>query len=157
MWICGYEVLFWPFMGCVSDKSLQNGMLILVSNWKCFKWVSLIGKLNSTKWTWWIKLFSVNSGLEWLKSNLLRVSETSMPFCWVNIEVESHTFGGIRKISGLEGKKLFYWKLALFVIIDFDKSVTIQILMKAFNSKNYREGFLFYLYIMIFVVLYSSQ
>ena len=156
MWICGYEVLFWPFMGCVSDKSLQNGMLILVSNWKCFKWVSLIGKLNSTKWTWWIKLFSVNSGLEWLKSNLLRVSETSMPLLGKYWSWKSY-FWRHKKNFWTGGQEIIHWKLALFVIIDFDKSVTIQILMKAFNSKNYREGFLFYLYIMIFVVLYSSQ
>ena len=26
MSICEYEVLFWPYMGCVSDQSLQNGV-----------------------------------------------------------------------------------------------------------------------------------
>ena len=51
---------------------------LLVFNWNCFKLVSLIGKFNSTKWTWWIKLISVNLGSELLKWDLLRASETSM-------------------------------------------------------------------------------
>ena len=49
----------------------------LVCNWNCFKRVSLIGKFDSVKYTWWIKLSSIKSGLELLKWDLLRASETS--------------------------------------------------------------------------------
>ena len=76
-YICEYEVLFWPFMSCVSDQNLQNGSL-LVSNWNCFKRVSLIGNFDRTKWTWTTKLSSVNLGSKRLKWDLLRVFETSM-------------------------------------------------------------------------------
>ena len=31
--ICGYEVHFWPFMGCVNDKRLQNGVINICLNW----------------------------------------------------------------------------------------------------------------------------
>ena len=55
---------------------------------------------DNTKWTWWIKLFSVNSDLVWIKWNLLRVSETSL--CWVNIEVQSCTFRGVEKLFECE-------------------------------------------------------
>ena len=102
---CGYEVLFWLSMGCVSDQSLQNG-IVFGSTSNFFKWVSLVVKVNSIKWTWWIKLFSVNSSLERFKWDLLKVSDSSR----VNTEVRSHTFGGLEKISRYkEGEKLLIY------------------------------------------------
>ena len=43
------------------------------------------------------------------------------------------------------------------MIIDYDKPETIQILMKAFDSKNYRKGSLFYMCVTFFVVPMRSQ
>ena len=60
----------------------------------------MTGNFVSIKWTWWIKLFSVNSDLVWIKWDLLRVSETSL--CWVNIEVQNRTFRGVEKLSECE-------------------------------------------------------
>ena len=80
MWIgCGYEVLSWPFMICKWSRIRVSRMgSFLVSNWNFFKRVSLIGKFDGTKWKWWIKLFSVNPGLEWFKWDRLRMSKTSI-------------------------------------------------------------------------------
>ena len=77
-------------MRCLSDHSwvvwvirVCRMWLFLVSNWNCFKRVSLIGNFNSTKSTWQLKLFSVNSGLKWLKWDLLRVSQTNIFPGWI--------------------------------------------------------------------------
>ena len=104
--------------------------LFWVSNWNYFKRVSLIGKFDSSKCTWSIKVFSINWGLEWLKWGLLRLSETSISF---------------------PGEHWLKW----FVIIYYNKSATIQILMKVSYSKNY--GFLFYLCIMAFCSLAERE
>ena len=81
------DLILWvwdTFMTIHVIRACSMGLL-LVSNWSYFKRVSLIGKFHSTKWTRWIKLFSINSSFEQFKWNLLRISETSMSFsgkCW---------------------------------------------------------------------------
>ena len=114
-YICGYEVLFWLFVSCVSNQRLQNGVPFSFEL-KYFKRVSLIGKFDNTKWTWWIKLASVNSGSERLKWGLLRVSETGMSLPDEYWSSKSY-FWRCRKISGYqEGKTLLsYWKLNLMI------------------------------------------
>ena len=81
----------------------------LVSNLNCLKRVSLINKFDNTKFTWWIKLSSVNSGFERLNEISLECLKLLCLY-QVNIEVQSRTFGGVEKISRCEkGKKLFIY------------------------------------------------
>ena len=133
--------------------------LFLVSNWNCFKWVSMIIKFDSRKWIQWIKLFSANLGLEWLMWALLMVSETCM-YLPGEFIVWTHTFGVTEKFLDTKRARN-YWPienwLKRIVIIDCNKPATIQIFINALTSKNYWEGFLFFLCITCFAVLQSSQ
>ena len=51
-----------------------------VSSLNCSKYSLLIGRFKITKCTWWIRLFSSNSGFEFLMYAQLRASKTNIGF-----------------------------------------------------------------------------
>ena len=51
-----------------------------VSSLNCSKRSLLIGRFEITKCTWWLRLFSSNSGFEFLMNAQLRASETDIVF-----------------------------------------------------------------------------
>ena len=67
-----------------------------VSSLNCFKRSLLIGRLEITKCTWWIRLFSSNSAFPFLMYARLRACETIIIF-QVSISNQIHIFANIEK------------------------------------------------------------
>ena len=91
----------------------------------------MVSSVVYTKWTLWIKLSSLKSSLEWLKWDLLRVSETSISQPGEYWSLKSY-FWRHKKNSGYkEGKKL------LIYILKIDFSCLLSLITLNLQLYNY--------------------
>ena len=114
-----------------------------VSSLNCSKRSLLTGRFEITKCTWWIRLFSSNSGLQFLMYAQMRATKTNIVFPGEYFKSNSY-FCKHRKNLWIWGRQLTMDLLKIdfngwwsFIAVNIDPEIS----MESLNTKNYRKGF----------------